>query len=61
MVKVTLEGKPKQLLIDTGSSLCLIQPGVSANKIQATSVNPVGITSDTLHLQGSVNEPTPAF
>jgi hypothetical protein len=51
MVEVTLEGKPRRLLLDTGSSLCLIQPGVSASTIQATGTNPVGITGDALPLQ----------
>jgi hypothetical protein len=52
MVEVTLESKPRRLLLDTGSSLCLIQPGVSASKIQAADTNPVGITGDALPLQG---------
>jgi hypothetical protein len=51
MVEVTLQGKPRRLLLDTGSSLCLIQPGVSASTIQATGTNPVGITGDALPLQ----------
>jgi hypothetical protein len=52
MVEVTLEDKPRRLLLDTGSSLSLIEPGVSASKIQATGTNPVGITGDELPLQG---------
>jgi hypothetical protein len=52
MVDVTMETKLRRLSLDTGSSLCLIEPGVSASKIQATGTNPVGITGDPLPLQG---------
>jgi hypothetical protein len=39
-------------MIDTGSSMCLIQPGTSYAKVKATNIAPLGITGDELTLKG---------
>jgi hypothetical protein len=51
-VSVYLEGRTRRFLIDTGSSICLIQPGTSRAEVLKTSVAPVGITGEELPLKG---------
>jgi hypothetical protein len=42
----------KAFIVDTGSSVSLIQPGVSSSEINTTSVLPIGVTGDALQIQG---------
>jgi hypothetical protein len=46
-----IAGSEKEIIIDTGSSVSLIQPGVSCSKIRTTSVLPIGVTGDTPQIQ----------
>jgi hypothetical protein len=39
-------------IIDTGSNVSLVQPGVSNNKIKAASVTPFGVTNDDSEITG---------
>jgi len=45
-------GRPRTVLVDTGSSISLIQPGVSTTEITHASVTPFGITGDELPVKG---------
>ena len=40
------------ILVDTGSSVSLIQPGVSASKLNRAIVTPFGVTGDELRVKG---------
>jgi hypothetical protein len=51
-VSVYLEGRTRQFIIDTGSSMCLIQPGTSQAEVNKTNISLVGITGDELPLKG---------
>jgi hypothetical protein len=44
--------RKRPFIIDTGSSVSLIQPGVSDSKVKATDVSPIGVTGDELRIQG---------
>jgi hypothetical protein len=47
-VTVLLEGVVRRFIIDTGSSITLIQPGISRAKITRTDIAPIGITGKFL-------------
>ena len=40
------------ILVDTGSSLSLIQPGVCTSVVNSATVTPYGVTGDELPLKG---------
>jgi transposase InsO family protein len=52
VIEVSIDNEPRKFLVDTGSSVCLIQPNVSSVKIQASAIAPIGITGDSLPLLG---------
>ena len=45
-------GHPHTVLVDTGSSISLIQPGVCTIEISRASVTPFGVTGDELRVKG---------
>jgi len=47
-----IEGRPRTILVDTGSSLSLIQPGVCTSIVNSATVTPYGVTGDELRLKG---------
>jgi hypothetical protein len=47
-----IEGRPRTILLDTGSSISLIQPEVSASGISRASATPIGVTEDELRVKG---------
>jgi hypothetical protein len=47
-----VEGRPRVILIDTGSSISLIQPGVSSANLTRANITPYGVTGDELQLRG---------
>jgi hypothetical protein len=51
-LQVTIEGALKTFILNTGSGISLIQPGVSSIKLEATNVSPIGMTGDALRVQG---------
>jgi hypothetical protein len=51
VILLPIDNDPLQILVDTGSSICLIQLKVSSVEIQATAIAPVRITGDRLSLQ----------
>jgi hypothetical protein len=52
LIRATVDGRPQILLIDTGSSVSLIQPGVCSSKLRHSNVTPYGVTRDELQLRG---------
>ena len=51
-IRAIISGSQKTLILDTGSSISLIQPGVSSNRIRATNVTSFGVTGDELSIKG---------
>ena len=51
-IRVVIEGCPRILLIDTGSSLSLIEPGVRSTPIDHARVIPYGVTGDEMQVKG---------
>ena len=51
-VRAVIGGHFRTVLVDTGSSISLIKPGVSKTKISRTSVTPFGVTGDELRVEG---------
>jgi predicted Fe-S protein YdhL (DUF1289 family) len=51
-ISVEIEGRTKRLIIDTGSSVSILQPGVSRNYIAVTAIKPYGVTGENLDIQG---------
>jgi len=51
-MRVEIERRPRIFLIDTGSSLSLIQPGVCSTPVKPARVSPHGITGDELQVKG---------
>ena len=51
-IRVVVDGCPRIFLIDTGSSLSLIQPGVCSTQIDHATVIPYGVTGDELQVKG---------
>jgi hypothetical protein len=52
VVRAVIEGRPRAVLLDTGSSLSLVQPGVCAAELKRASVTPFGVTGDELRVRG---------
>ena len=51
-IYATILGDRKAFILDTGSNVSLIKPGVSHNKIRTTSLAPFGVTGDELEIKG---------
>jgi hypothetical protein len=51
-VRMNIAGFETEFIIDTGSSVSLIQPGVSGSEIKASSVLSIGVTGDPLQIKG---------
>jgi hypothetical protein len=64
IVREVIDGLHRTILLDTGSNLSLIQPGVRALKINRASVTLFGVTGDELREKGeqlvtfTINEET---
>jgi hypothetical protein len=51
-IQVNVLSGEKSFIIDTGSNVSLVQPGVSNNKMKAASVTPFRETGDDLEITG---------
>jgi hypothetical protein len=47
-----IEGTRKRLIIDTGSNVSILQPGVSKSDVRFTAVRPYGVTKEALNIRG---------
>lgn len=54
-VSIEIEDELKSVIIDTGSSVSILQPGVSSSDIRVTAVKPYGLTGENLDIKGSVS------
>jgi hypothetical protein len=51
-VQVDIQGERRTLLVDTGSSVSLMQPGVTNSPLRPTNKEPISVTGDSLLVQG---------
>jgi hypothetical protein len=47
-ISVEIEGMSRSLILDTGSTASILQPGVSRGNLSVTLVEPYGVTGDVL-------------
>jgi hypothetical protein len=52
-VNVEIAGTQREFLLDTGSGISLIQPGVYPSEVKPTNVCPFGVTWKELVLKGA--------
>ena len=51
-VTVDIEGAQRDLILDTGSNISILQPEVSRSDERCTSIKPYGVTGETLEIRG---------
>lgn len=51
-VVVEIEGMSRRLILDTGSSVSILQPGISRREVQTSTARPSGATGGVLHIRG---------
>jgi hypothetical protein len=51
-ISVEIEGMSRSLILDISSNISILQPGVSIGNVSITSVEPYGVTGDTLDIKG---------
>jgi hypothetical protein len=52
VVSIEIDNEPKSVIIDTGSSVSILQPGASDSDMQVTAVKPYGVTGEALDVRG---------
>ena len=45
-------GEVRVMIIDTGSNISIVQPGISKSEIKHTDMRPYGVTGETLDVKG---------
>jgi len=51
-IKADIPGVKRSLIIDTGSDVCILKPGISDANIRDTTLRPYGVTRETLEVKG---------
>jgi len=51
-ISADIEGMSRGLILDTGSNISIMQPGISKSNVQVTTMEPYGVTGDTLDIKG---------
>jgi hypothetical protein len=51
-IEVEISGIHRVFVLDTGSGISLIQPGVYSSKVKHTSLSPFGVTGKELEIKG---------
>jgi hypothetical protein len=51
-ISVEIEGMSRSLILDTGSNVSILQPGVSKSDVRVTTMEPYGVTGDVLNIKG---------
>jgi len=51
-ISVEIEGMVRRLILDTGSNMSIMQPGISTGDFRVTSAKPYGVTGETLDIKG---------
>jgi hypothetical protein len=49
-VAVKIQGAERILIVESGSSCCLLQPGVAELPLESTTFEPFGVTGDSLDI-----------
>jgi hypothetical protein len=52
VITVEVAGAPRLFILDTGSSISLIQPGAHHSKVTDAEVVPISVTGDKLAIAG---------
>jgi hypothetical protein len=52
IISMEVEGEQRKLIVDTGSNVSILQPGVSRIRTSATPVRPYGLTGEILDVKG---------
>ena len=50
-VTVDIEGAQRDLILDTGSNISILQPGVSQSDVRCTSIKPYGVNGENLEIR----------
>ena len=53
-ISVEVEGMSRSLILDTGSIISILEPGVSRSDVHVTAVEPYGVTGDVLDIRGNI-------
>ena len=51
-ISLRIEGEDRVMIIDTGSNISILQPGVSKMEIKHTDMRPYGVTGESLDVKG---------
>jgi len=51
-VSLEIEGVSRRLIVNTGSNVSILQPGVSKSDVRVTAVRPFGVTGESLDIKG---------
>jgi hypothetical protein len=51
-IVVDIEGVNRRLILDTGSNISIMQPGISRSDVRTTSLKPFGVTGEALDVRG---------
>jgi len=49
---IDIEGIRRRLIVDTGSNMSILKPGVSCSDIKVSPLNPFGVTGESLDVKG---------
>ena len=52
LISVCIEGTSRNLILDTGSNVSIIQPGISSSDVKVTDARPYGVTGEVLGIKG---------
>jgi hypothetical protein len=51
-ISVRIEGLVRDLIVDTGSNISILQPGISNSELKFSDSRPYGVTGETLDIKG---------
>jgi len=51
-ISLRIEGEDRVMIIDTGSNISIVQPGISKSEVRHTDMRPYGLTGETLDVKG---------
>jgi len=52
LISVCIEGITRNLILDTGSNVSILQPGISSRDVKVTDARPYGVTGGVLDIKG---------
>jgi hypothetical protein len=51
-ISIEIDNETRSVIIDTGSSMSILQPGASSSDVQVTAIRPCGVTGKNLEVRG---------